>query len=99
MLLCNRLPFAPDALWIMNGDVFFGGLPETFIPPRNALPNMAYFLGCISDVTINGEIVNFADSVEKRNGNINQCPTDIMGKIDEIIYKSSIQNTNRAHLL
>lgn len=74
----KRLPYAPEPLYIQAGDVFFGGLPDNYIPVRNALPTLAYFVGCISDVTINGEIVNFADSAEKRNGNINNCPTDIL---------------------
>lgn len=74
----KRLPYTPEALNIQAGDIFFAGLPDNYRPVRNALPTMAYFVGCISDVTINGEIVNFADSAEKRKGNINNCPTDIL---------------------
>lgn len=68
-------------LYIAAGHLVFGGLPDNFKPPRDALSNQAYFVGCISDVTANGEIINFADSVEKKNGNINACPADILGKL------------------
>lgn len=81
MAFLFSLPYTPEALNIQAGDIFFAGLPDNYRPVRNALPTMAYFVGCISDVTINGEIVNFADSAEKRKGNINNCPTDILGNI------------------
>lgn len=74
------LTYPPQPLYISAGSVFFGGLPEDFVPVRNGLANQAYFVGCISDVTVNGQIINFADSVEKKNGNINGCPSDILGK-------------------
>ncbi|XP_037900995.1 laminin subunit alpha [Glossina fuscipes] len=73
----KRLPYPPEPLYIDMGDIFFGGLPENIKIPRDALANLAYFLGCISDVTVNGEIINFADSIEKKNGNINSCSNDI----------------------
>lgn len=78
----NRSTTPPPALIITAGDIFFGGLPEGYTTPRNALSNSAYFIGCISDVTVNGEIINFADSIEKKNGNINNCPSDILGKLE-----------------
>lgn len=76
---------APPPLVITSGDIFFGGLPESYTTPRDALSNTAYFIGCISDVTVNGEIINFADSIEKKNGNINSCPSDILGELNKSI--------------
>ncbi|EDV96510.1 laminin subunit alpha [Drosophila grimshawi] len=71
----KRIGFV-QPLEIEGGDIFFGGLPDNFIPPKGAISNLAYFVGCISDVTVNGEIINFADSAEKKGGNINGCTQD-----------------------
>jgi len=45
------------------------------------LASLAYFVGCISDVTVNEEIINFANSAEKKNGNINGCPPHVLGEL------------------
>ncbi|ALC44510.1 LanA [Drosophila busckii] len=68
----------PQPLLIQAGDMFFGGLPDNYIPPKGGLSNLAYFVGCIKYATVNEEIINFADSAEKKNGNINGCPQDIL---------------------
>lgn len=73
----------PAPLEISGGDIFFGGIPDNYVPPKGAISTLAYFLGCIRDVTVNGETINFADSAEKKNGNINGCPQDILGKPTE----------------
>lgn len=70
----------PNPPLIRGGDIFFAGLPDNYRPPKDALSTLAYFVGCINDVTVNGEIINFADSAEKKNGNINGCPEDVLGK-------------------
>ncbi|SPP85142.1 laminin subunit alpha [Drosophila guanche] len=69
---------SPEPLYIESGDIFFAGLPDNYQTPRGALSTLAYFVGCISDVTVNDEIINFANSAEKKNGNINGCPPDIL---------------------
>lgn len=71
-------PESPPTLSITFGDIYFGGLPKYFTPVRGALPNEAYFVGCIQDVTINTNVVNFASSTDKANAILNSCPRDIL---------------------
>lgn len=69
---------APPVLMITYGDIYFGGLPKYFTPVQGALPNDAYFVGCIMDVTINANVINFASSTDKSNAILNSCPRDIL---------------------
>ncbi|CRK95483.1 CLUMA_CG008952, isoform A [Clunio marinus] len=69
---------APPTLSISYGEIYFGGLTKYFTPVRGALPNEAYFVGCIQDVTINTNEVNFASSTDKMNAILNNCPRDIL---------------------
>nr|AAA28662.1 laminin A chain [Drosophila melanogaster] len=74
----NKRLGSPQPLILEGGDIFFAGLPDNYRTPRNALASLAYFVGCISDVTVNEEIINFANSAEKKNGNINGCPPHVL---------------------
>lgn len=69
---------SPPALQISYGEIYFGGLPKFFKPIQNGLPNEAYFVGCIQDVTINTNVINFASSTDKLNAILNSCPRDIL---------------------
>ena len=69
---------APPSLYLTFGEIYFGGLPRGFSPVRGALPNEAYFVGCIQDVSININVVNFASSTDKVNAVLNTCPRDIV---------------------
>lgn len=69
---------SPPTLSISFGEIYFGGLPKYFTPVRGALPNEAYFVGCIQDVTINTNVINFASSTDKSNAILNSCPRDIL---------------------
>lgn len=60
-------------------DIYFGGLPKNFKIPRGALTSPAYFVGCISDVLINGPIVNFAESSDRKSAILDNCARDILG--------------------
>jgi len=68
----------PPILMISTGQLFFGGLQIGFKPIGGAVPNEAYFVGCIQDVTINNNVVNFASSTDKVNAVLNTCPRDIL---------------------
>lgn len=70
----------PPALNIQNGEIYFGGLPKHYQTAKGAIASTAYFTGCISDVTLNEEITNFASHVERESGLIDSCPGDILGK-------------------
>lgn len=69
---------SPPTLMINFGEIYFGGLPKYFKPVTGGLSNEAYFVGCIQDVTINNNIVNFASSTDKMNAILNNCPRDIL---------------------
>lgn len=71
-------PESPPTLLISFGEIYFGGLPKSFKPVRGAIPNEAYFVGCIQDVTINTNVINFASSTDKHNAILNSCPRDIL---------------------
>uniref|UniRef100_A0A1B0CH53 Netrin axonal chemotropic factor n=1 Tax=Lutzomyia longipalpis TaxID=7200 RepID=A0A1B0CH53_LUTLO len=65
-------------LQISFGDIFFGGLPRNFRLPKNSLKTTAYFVGCITDVTINGDVVNFAESTDRTNAVLADCHPDLL---------------------
>lgn len=75
----NRSDFDTVPLNIDYGDIYFGGLPKGFITPKNALATTAYFTGCISDVTMSGQVVNFANSTDRKSAVLDNCPRDILG--------------------
>lgn len=70
----------PTPLDIENGAIYFGGLPKHYQTARAAIATNAYFTGCISDVTLNEEITNFAKHVERQSGVIDVCPDGILGR-------------------
>lgn len=65
--------FDTDALFIEHGDIYYGGLPHGFITPKNVLASSDNFVGCISDVTIRGQVVNFAISTDKKAAEMDNC--------------------------
>lgn len=71
-------PESPPTLNIHAGQLYFGGLQGGFRPINGAVPNSAYFVGCIQDVTVNNNIINFASSTDKVNAVLNSCPRDIV---------------------
>lgn len=36
------------------------------------------FVGCIADVTVNGNVINFANSKEKKNEILGKCILDVV---------------------
>lgn len=76
---------------IDNGEIYFGGLPKHYQTAKGAIATNAYFVGCITDVTLNEEIINFASHVERQSGVIDICPDGILGKFSKIsfIFKRS----------
>lgn len=81
MFLIFSSDFNTEPLYIEYGDIYFGGLPKGFKTPRNVLATTAYFIGCISDVTIGGQIVNFANSTDRKSAQLDNCSRDILGNL------------------
>ncbi len=69
---------APPPLYVTFGEIYFGGVPRGFSPARGAIANDAYFVGCIQDVSVNTNVINFASSTDKQNAILNTCPRDIV---------------------
>lgn len=65
-------------LHIDHGDIYFGGLPKGFKTPKNVLATTAYFTGCIKDVSLSGQIVNFANSTDRKSAVLDNCSPDIL---------------------
>lgn len=64
---------------LTDADIYFGGLPKGWQAPPYAVDLPAYFVGCISDVYINGPIINFAESGDRKSALLDSCPRDILG--------------------
>ncbi|XP_053667229.1 laminin subunit alpha [Anopheles marshallii] len=78
--------YPPQPLYIENGDIYFGGLPKNFVPMHNAIASNAYFMGCISDVTVNGQIVNFATLRDKKSAVLDQCSKELFAVGEVPLY-------------
>lgn len=74
----NSSAFDSVPLYIDHGDIYFGGLPKGFKTPRMALATTAYFTGCIKDVTLSGQVVNFANSTDRKSAILDSCSADIL---------------------
>lgn len=66
----------PHDLYLENADIYYGGVPNGFPQAQYLSP---YFVGCISDVHINGQISNFAQSIERKSALLDSCARDLLG--------------------
>ena len=87
--LSFRLNFAEEKSGAkLTTPLFFGGVPAAHFPgtyPRSR------FVGCIADTTVNGELVNFADSTEGFGAQLESCPI-----ADPVAAKSPLPTGNRS---
>lgn len=67
-------------LYLENADIYFAGLPDGTQVERDALQSPAYFVGCISYVVLNGQLVNFAESIDRKSAVLDNCARDLLGK-------------------
>lgn len=68
----------PPSLYISHGEIYIGGLRSKFITAKGALSSDAYFSGCIRDVIVNGDVVNFAASTDKKSAVLDGCPNELV---------------------
>lgn len=59
----------PSSLHFLYGNLYIGGLPSNLNPDSTIVP----FVGCIGDATLNGEIINFANTTEKPHAFLGKC--------------------------
>lgn len=69
-----------NPLFLTNADIYFAGLPEGYQVSRDALQVPAYFVGCILHVVLNGQLVNFAESIDRKSAVLDNCARDLLGK-------------------
>lgn len=69
--------------------MFFGGLPDTIVPPSRASISDKAFIGCVSDTTINGELVNFAISSASYGEQLEKCPIQEPARDDAVVPTGS----------
>lgn len=69
-----------------DGPVYFGGVPDMKLL-ATASANGANFIGCIGDATLNGKIVNFAQTQSQLNAILQKCP---LQKSTSIFVKPSV---------
>ncbi|XP_050301015.1 laminin subunit alpha [Anthonomus grandis grandis] len=66
----------PPPLHILHGKLFVGGLPRKYSPTRGALGSDQPFHGCIADLTVNGRVMNFANTTDKSFEILDRCILD-----------------------
>ncbi|GJQ84232.1 LanA [Trypoxylus dichotomus] len=67
---------APPSLDILYGNLYIGGIPSNFIAKQGHIASSESFVGCIADATLNGSIINFANSTEKVGDILGTCVLD-----------------------
>ncbi|CAH0547112.1 unnamed protein product [Brassicogethes aeneus] len=66
----------PPPLHILYGHMYVGGLPTKIKPLASMVGSTVQFSGCITDLTVNGAVKNFANSTEKSNEYLASCVLD-----------------------
>ncbi|XP_035729977.1 laminin subunit alpha-like isoform X2 [Vespa mandarinia] len=61
----------PPSLHILYGDLYIGGIPILFQGSQDNARTP--FVGCIGDATLNGIIINFANTTEKLHAFLGKC--------------------------
>lgn len=52
-------------LHMMYGDLWIGGLPQGYSIASGTSASEDSFFGCIGDATLNGVVINFANSTDR----------------------------------
>lgn len=61
----------PPPLLVHHGSMYIGGLPISF--GIEQIGSMNSFVGCIGDATLNGAIINFANTIERPHAFLGKC--------------------------
>lgn len=73
---------APPALHILYASIYVGSLPKKIKLQPNRVASTDAFNGCIGDLTVNGQIKNFANTTDSSKEILDKCILDT--KIDVI---------------
>ncbi|KYB28643.1 Laminin subunit alpha-like Protein [Tribolium castaneum] len=66
----------PPPLFILHGTLYVGGLPRRVILSPGTVGSELPFRGCIGDLTLKGNVINFANSTDKFNEILGKCIYD-----------------------
>lgn len=65
---------APPSLHILRGSLYIGGFPTTeSFDPYKGPASIKSFVGCIGDATLNGVIINFANTTHRPGAFLGKC--------------------------
>lgn len=66
----------PPKLHILYGDLYIGGVPDSFKPKKGSVATTTTFGGCIGDATVQGDVINFANTTDKSSEQLGKCVLD-----------------------
>lgn len=64
---------APPQLHILYGTMYFGGIPSNLTLNQGAAASKNNFIGCLGDATVNGVLINFANSTQRPGAILGKC--------------------------
>jgi hypothetical protein len=53
--------------------MYFGGIPSNLSVPDHTVPTETPFIGCLGDATVNGVLINFANSTQRPGAILGKC--------------------------
>ncbi|XP_054012773.1 laminin subunit alpha [Hylaeus anthracinus] len=74
--------FEPQPFFVPNGSMYIGGLPATFGILQTGM--MTPFVGCIGDATLNGAIINFANTTDRPHAFLGKCKSGDLSSIPSV---------------
>lgn len=64
-------------MYILFAHMYVGGLPNSFRPLAGTVGTDKPFHGCIADLTVNGNVKNFANTTDKSFEILDKCVLDV----------------------
>lgn len=60
--------------------MYVGGVPRNLKVLRGTVGSEKPFFGCIADLTVNGNVKNFANTTDRRREILDRCTLDVVVK-------------------
>jgi laminin alpha 3/5 len=70
------LNYAPPPLHFLHGTLYIGGVPRVITFSAGTVGSEIPFRGCIGDLTLKGNVINFANTTDKFNEILGKCILD-----------------------
>lgn len=62
-------------MFLKWGTMYFGGVPSNVSLPSGTIAASNPFVGCLGDATVNGVVINFANSTVRPGAVLGKCLT------------------------